>query len=96
VRARYKIPGTEDYREHEWPVAYDGNALPLDQSSSAMRLAGTAGAFSEWLAASPYAGEITPDRLLGYLNGVPEKYGADQRPKKLEWMIRQAKSLAGK
>ena len=24
-------------------------------------------AFSEWLASSPYAGEVTPDRLLGYL-----------------------------
>jgi Mg-chelatase subunit ChlD len=96
VRARYKTPGTEDYREHEWPVAYNGSALPLDQSSSAMRLAAAAGAFSEWLAASPYAGETNPDRLLGYLNGVPEKYGADPRPKQLEWMIRQAKSLTGK
>jgi hypothetical protein len=26
---------------------------------------------------------------------VPEVYGADARPKKLEWMIRQAKSIAG-
>src|SRR5207249_5887220 len=26
VRVRYKIPGTSDYREHEWPVAYTGNA----------------------------------------------------------------------
>ena len=39
---------------------------------------------------------ITPDRLLGYLSGVPEIYGADARPKKLEWMVRQAKSIAGK
>ena len=55
----------------------------------------TAAAFSEWLAASPYAGEVTPDRLLGYLTGVPEVYGADTRPKHLEWMIRQAASIAG-
>ena len=61
-----------------------------------MRLAATASAFSEWLASSPYAAEVTPDRLLGYLSGVPEVYGADARPKKLEWMIRQAKSIAGK
>jgi hypothetical protein len=60
-----------------------------------MRLAATAAAFSEWLAASPYAGEVTPDRLLGYLTGVPEVYGADPRPKQLEWMIRQAASIAG-
>jgi len=61
-----------------------------------LRLAATGSAFSEWLVSSPYAAEITPDRLLGYLGGVPETYGADARPKKLEWMIRQAKSLAGK
>ena len=66
------------------------------QSTPAMRLAATASAFSEWLVSSPYATEVTPDRLLGYLRGVPEVYGADPRPKKLEWMIRQAKSLAGK
>jgi hypothetical protein len=95
VRVRYKVPGTEEYHEHEWPVPYTGNATPLEQSSSAMRLAATASAFSEWLVASPYAGEITPDLLLGYLSGVPDIYGADARPKKLEWMIRQAKSVVG-
>ena len=52
--------------------------------------------FSEWLVVSPFAGEVTPDRVLGYLSGVPEVYGADSRPKKLEWMIRQTKSIAGK
>jgi len=96
VRVRYKVPGTADYREHEWAVPYTGNALSLEQASPVMRLAATASAFSEWLVSSPYAAEITPDRLLGYLGGVPETYGADARPKKLEWMIRQAKSLAGK
>jgi Mg-chelatase subunit ChlD/anti-sigma factor RsiW len=95
VRVRFKVPGTSDYREHEWAVPYTGNALALEQSSPAMRLAGTASAFSEWLAANPYAGEINLDRLLGYLRGVPETYGADARPKKLEWMLRQTKSLAG-
>jgi hypothetical protein len=30
------------------------------------------------------------------LNGVPQVYGADKRPAKLEWMIRQAKSISGK
>jgi Mg-chelatase subunit ChlD len=96
VRVRFKIPGTSDYREHEWSVPFNGNAVALEQASPAMRLAGTASAFSEWLASSPYATEVTPDTLLRYLSGVPEVYGADARPKKLEWMIRQAKSLAGK
>ena len=96
VRVRYKIPGTTDYREHEWAVPYTGNAISMEQASPAMRLAATASAFSEWLAGNPYAAEVTLDRLIGYLTGVPEVYGADARPKKLEWMLRQAKSLAGK
>jgi hypothetical protein len=96
VRVRYKTPGTADYYEHEWTVPYAGNAVALEQASPALRLAAVASAFSEWLASSPYAGDVTPDKLLGYINGVPEVYGADVRPKKLEWMIRQAKSIAGK
>jgi len=96
VRVRFKIPGTSDYREHEWPVPFNGNAASLEQSSPAMRLSASASAFSEWLVSSPYAAEVTLDRLLGYLSGVPDVYGADARPKKLEWMIRQAKGVAGK
>ena len=96
VRVRYKIPGTSEYREQAWDVPYAGNALSLEQSSPAMRLAGSASAFSEWLVASPFAGEVTPDRVLNVLSGVPEVFGADSRPKKLEWMIRQAKSIEGK
>jgi Mg-chelatase subunit ChlD len=96
VRCRFKIPGTSDYHEHSWDVPFTGNAMTLEQSSHAMRLAATASAFSEWLVSSPFAAEVIPDRLLGYLRGVPETCGADERPKKLEWMIRQAKSIAGK
>ncbi len=96
VRVRFKVPGTSDYREHEWPVPYDGAAKPLEQSAFPMRLATTAAAFSEWLVSSPYAAEVAPDRLLTYLSGLPESCPADPRPKKLEWMIRQAKSVAGK
>ena len=96
VRVRYKVPGTTDYRERSWNVDYRGNAPALEQSSAAMRLAATASAFSEWLASSPFAQEVTPDQLLGCLSGVPEVYGADPRPKQLEWMIHQAKSVSGK
>jgi Mg-chelatase subunit ChlD/anti-sigma factor RsiW len=96
VHVRFRVPGTGDYQEHEWTVPYTGSAVPLDQASPAMRLTVTAAEFSEWLAGSPYAGDVTPDRLLGYLRGVPQVYGADARPKKLEWMIRQAKSISGK
>jgi len=90
---RYRVPSTSEYREQAWDVPFTGNALPLEQSSVAMRLAASASAFSEWLASSSFASEVTPDALLRYLNGVPEVYGADLRPKKLEWMIREAKSI---
>jgi Mg-chelatase subunit ChlD len=96
VRVRFKVPGTNDYREHAWTVDYDGGAKGLENSDYTMRLAGTASAFSEWLASSPYALEVTTDRLLSILSGVPEHFAPDPRPKKLEWMIRQAKSLTGK
>jgi len=96
VRIRYKTPGTTDYHEQEWPVPYNGTSVSLDQSSAAMRLAATASAFSEWLAVSPFAQEVSPDQLLHTLSGVPQTYGADPRPQKLEWMIRQAASLEGK
>jgi hypothetical protein len=41
----------------------------------------------------PYAAEVTPDRLLGYPNGVPEAYGIDPRPKQRSSMLRQAKRV---
>ena len=96
VRVRYRLPGTGAYREQEWTVPYTGSPAPLEQASPALRLAAVAGAFSEWLASSPFAGEVTLDRLLAYLRGVPEVYRPDARPGKLEWMLRQAQSLGGK
>jgi len=96
VRARYREPATGLYREHEWPVPYAGTALPMVQAAPALRLAAVASAFSEWLVSSPFAGEVTPDRLLSCFGGVPEAFGFDPRPKKLEWMIRQAKSISGR
>jgi len=77
-------------------VPYTGNAISLEQANPAMRLTSVAAAFSEWLAGNPYAGEVNPDGLLNLLRGVKEVYGPDARPQKLEWMIRQAKSISGK
>jgi hypothetical protein len=45
VRVRYKVPGTVEYREREWPVPYTGTAVALAQASSATRLAATASVF---------------------------------------------------
>jgi Mg-chelatase subunit ChlD len=96
VRVRYKTPATGQIHEQEWPVPYTGNSVALEQASPTLRLLATAGAFGEWLTSSPYAAEVTPDRLLGYLQGVTDIYQTDPRPRKLEWMIRQAQSLTGK
>ena len=96
VRVRYREPATGVYRELEWPVPYAGPAVALDQASPALRLATVASAFAEWLVSSPFAGEVTPDALLANLRGAPEAFAPDSRPTKLEWMIRQAKSISGK
>jgi Mg-chelatase subunit ChlD len=96
VRVRFKVPGTNDYREHEWPLTYQGASKALENSTYTMRLAGTAAAFSEWLTSSPFASEVTTDRLLNLMAGVPENFPNDPRPKQLVSMIRQAKSLSGK
>ncbi len=93
VRVRYRLPGTEEVAEHEWPLVYAGTPPPLDQASPALRLAAVAAGFAEWLAGSPSAAAITPDQLLAALRGVPEAFGLDPRPKRLESMLRQAQSL---
>jgi hypothetical protein len=96
VRCRYKVPGTAEYRELSWDVPFTGNAPALEQSGAAMRLAASASAFSEWLVASPFAGEVTTDALLNVMRGVPEAFGADARPGQLVEMIRQARSVTGR
>jgi hypothetical protein len=68
----------------------------LEQATPTLRLAASAAAFAEWLVASPFAAEVNVDRLLPLLHGVSEEFGADPRPKKFEWMLRQAKAVAGK
>jgi Mg-chelatase subunit ChlD len=96
VRVRYRLPGAGDYREQQWTVPYTGGAPALERAGPALRLAATAAAFAEWLASSPFAADVSPDRLLGCLRGVPEAYSPDARPAKLDWMIRQAQRIEGK
>lgn len=96
VRVRYRDPASGTYREHAWPVPYTGAATALDRAPARIRLAASAAAFSEWLAGNPYAAEVTPDRLLGLMQGIPESFQPDPAPQRLEWMIRQAKSVSGK
>lgn len=96
VRVRYKVPGTAFYHEHEWAIPYTGSAAALDRAAPSMRLAATAGAFSEWLAGSPYAADVSSARLQDLLRGIPEQWGADSRPNRLETMIQQAQRISGK
>lgn len=95
VRVRYREPASGLYREMSWPVPYAGVARPLDNASAAMRLAVVAGAFSERLASNPYASEVKIGSLLSYLNGVPEAFDLDPRPRKLEWMLREYQRISG-
>ncbi|HOK77924.1 MAG TPA: von Willebrand factor type A domain-containing protein [Verrucomicrobiota bacterium] len=95
VRVRYREPASGLYREMSWPVPYTGIARPLENASAAMRLAVVAGAFSERLASNPYASEVKIGPLLSYLNGVPEAFDLDPRPRKLEWMLREYQRISG-
>ncbi len=96
MRVRYKIPGTIEYREQEWVLSAAAPSPALDQAGAAMKLAVSAAGFAEWLSSSPYATEITPERLQQLLADVPAQFGTDPRPAKLQSMIRQAASIAGK
>lgn len=95
VRVRYREPASGLYREMSWPVPYAGVARPLENASASMRLAVVAGAFSERLASNPYASEVKIGSLLSYLNGVPEAFDPDPRPRKLEWMLREYQRISG-
>lgn len=94
-RVRYRMPATGRYQEQEWTLPWPGAAPEAAAASPAMRLALTAALFGEWLAQSPYAGEVSPDVLLPLLGGVPEAF-ADPRPHQLKQMLEQARALAGR
>jgi hypothetical protein len=96
VRVRFRDPASGLYSEQEWTVPYEGPALPLEQSSPALCLATAAAAFGEMLSASPYASEVSNDRLIALLNGVPENFSPDPRPEHLLNMVRQAQSILGR
>jgi hypothetical protein len=52
--------------------------------------------FAEWLAQSPFAGDVSPERLQPLLAGVPEAFAPDSRPALLAQMLEQARRLAGR
>jgi len=96
VRVRFRTPGTQHYREHAWTVPYTQAAPSLEQATPRMRLAACAASFGEWLVGTEFATEVTTDKLLSLLRDVPATFAPDPTPKRLESMIRQAKSVSGR
>lgn len=96
LRVRYRVPATGQVNELEWPLEYRGQAPDLEQAGPTLRLATTAAAFGEMLATSPFAAEVSSDRLLPLLRGVAETFHPDPRPAQLEAMIQQARALGGR
>ena len=95
VRVRYKRPFTREYTELEWSLVYEEAALPLEQSSPAMKLASVSATFAEWLARNPYSEGVQLADLQGLMAGLASVYGTDPRPAQLEEMIRKARILDG-
>ena len=95
VRVRYQVPFTSSYEELAWTLPYSRRVPTLEQASPALRLAGTAASFAEWLAGSPHASSVSLDQLQAILAGIPEVYAPDPRPQQLAGMIRQARSIVG-
>jgi Mg-chelatase subunit ChlD len=93
VRVRFREPAAGRHRELEWTLIYAGSAPPLQQASLTLRLAGTAAAFAELLAGSPFAADVTVGQLVSLLHGVSPQFQPDPRPARLETMLRQARSL---
>ena len=95
-RVRYREPASGRYRELAWTLDYRGPAPELADAGPALRLAATAALFAEWLAQSPFAGDVSPERLQPLLAGVPEAFAPDSRPALLAQMLEQARRLAGR
>ena len=96
VRVRYQVPFTSRYEEMAWTLPFNRWVPSLEEAGPAIRLAGAAAGFAEWLAGSPHASTVSLDRLQAILAGVPEVYKPDPRPQQLAAMIRQAQSIVGK
>ncbi|MCB1126291.1 MAG: von Willebrand factor type A domain-containing protein, partial [Verrucomicrobiae bacterium] len=96
LRVRYRVPATGQYEEHEWLLDYSGPAPRLEEAGPALRLATVAASFAEWLNRSPFAGEVTLDRLQALLRDIPATYPRDPRPQRLADMLQQARSLSGR
>lgn len=95
VRVRFKVPSTGRYQEQEWLLPYNPAVPSLDRAYPSMKMAAVAALFAEWLAHSPFAGNVGLSALQSYLQGVPETFPMDMRPGQLQTMLQQARTIAG-
>ncbi|MBD2837419.1 VWA domain-containing protein [Pseudomonas sp. JM0905a] len=69
LRVRYKVPGSEQSRLLERPIAA-GKALPLDQASEDLRFAAAVAAFAQQLKGGQYTGEFGLADSAGLARGA--------------------------
>jgi Ca-activated chloride channel family protein len=90
VHVRYREPATGKYKETSWPLPHRPNPPALDKASPAMRVAASSATFAEWLARSPYAGDVELMKLQQYLAGLQQEFPAHSPVQSLLQMIRAA------
>ena len=95
VRVRYLSPETSQYAEKEWVIPYRSQVALPEEVSPSLRLATTAGLFAEWLNGHPHAIALSIPELQSWYRPVPIAYGNASRPRDLERMLEQARSISG-
>jgi len=93
VRVRFKKPDSEEVHMKVRPIAWNGASNRLEQSSNAMKLAFSSGAFAEKIAGNPFGANSDLSKLQNYVSEVVNFYPTDARPGQLLQMIRMARSL---
>ena len=95
VRVRYLSPETSQYAEKDWVIPYRSQVALPEEVSPSLRLATTAGLFAEWLNGHPHAIALSIPELQSWYRPVPIAYGNASRPRELERMLEQARSISG-
>lgn len=92
-RVRYKEPETGVYKEHEWKLAYRRDVPVFAGASPAMRLAGRAATFAEWLAESPYGAGFVPAEAEADLRTLRKDFPPEAPVERLRQMVSRARSI---
>jgi len=95
VRVRYILPQSGESQEKHWVVPHRPPALGTIDTPVSMRLAVTASTFAEWLNGNPHAANLSLAELQAWYRPVPAAFGEATRPRDLERMLEQARSISG-